>query len=84
MIENNISMQLTEEQLEIIKQNIKIIAEAVKTIIEKIVELVHYVFEWTKEVLNTEITIVKRKKKGKRYIHSIRREKLYLYMKGRI
>lgn len=84
MIENNISMQLTEEQLEIIKENLKIITETFKAIIEKIAEFVYCVFEWIKEVLNTEITIVRRKKKGKRYIHSIRREKLYLYMKGRI
>lgn len=80
MVENNVSIQLTEEQLEIIRQSIKTITESFKIIIEKIAEIVHYIFEWAKEILDTEIKIVKIKKKSKRYIPYVIKEKLYLYM----
>lgn len=84
MAENNfITLQFTDEQLEIMKKNIENFVEVVSKIWEAMKDIIVEALNWVKEVMNTEIILVKRERKGKRYVPYITKQKLYSYLMRR-
>lgn len=77
MNEENLLRCFTDEQLEIIKNNIDRIVEVVKKLVNSIVKEIHYIIDNIKTILNTDMNLYKKKKKGKRYVYMSEKIKLW-------
>ena len=77
MNEENLLRHFTDEQLEIIKNNIDRIVEVVKKNDNLIDKKIHYIIDNIKTILNTDMNLYKKKKKGKRYVYMSEKIKLW-------
>ena len=77
MNEENPPRHFTDEQLKIIKNNTDKIVEVTKKIVNSIVETIHYIIDNIKTILNTDVNLYKKKKKGKRYVYMFEKIKLW-------
>lgn len=85
---NALDIQLTNEQLEMLHQFedvmlsiVNELAEIFKRIYEAIKETVINIWERLHELLDKDVLIVKRKRKGNRYIVTFVKKKLYKILK---
>lgn len=81
MLENNTTINFSDEQLENITIALKNITELFDRICKQIKNIFVEVFEILKKWLESDIKIIKRIKKGKRYIFYIKKEKLYMFFR---
>ncbi|MGM9879478.1 MAG: hypothetical protein ACI31R_05610 [Bacilli bacterium] len=82
MLENNTTINFSDEQLENIKTALRNITELFDRICKQIKNIFIEVFDSLKKWLESDIKIIKRRKKGKRYIFYIKKKNYICFLGG--